>query len=117
MQRDAVESGASNQLPVTPREADRSPTSGVRVDAVLVTPTPQDEAKDTHMDSSKVIKAVPATASANKPVRTLPWRLGCMAEAMVSAKVGPQARFFTRECVDEVVLLLREAERFILEGR
>lgn len=41
-------------------------------------------------------------------------RLGFMAEAMVSAKVGPQARFFTRQCVDEVVLLLREAEKVIV---
>lgn len=49
--------------------------------------------------------------------RRLPWRLGCMADAMVSAKVGPQARFFSRERVDEIVLLLREAEKFMLEGR
>lgn len=42
-------------------------------------------------------------------------RLGFMAEAMVSAKVGPQARFFTRERVDEIVLLLREAEKALLE--
>ncbi len=47
----------------------------------------------------------------------LPWRLGCMADAVLSAKVGPQARFFTRERVDEIVLLLREAEKRILEGR
>jgi hypothetical protein len=40
----------------------------------------------------------------------LSWRLGCMADALVSAKVGPQARFFSRERVDELVLLLREAE-------
>lgn len=48
--------------------------------------------------------------------KRLPWRLGCMADAMVSAKVGPHARFFSRERVDEIVLLLREAEKFILEG-
>lgn len=42
-------------------------------------------------------------------------RLGYMADAMVSAKVGPQARFFTRELVDEVVLLLREAEKTVLK--
>jgi hypothetical protein len=47
----------------------------------------------------------------------LAWRLGCMADAVLSAKVGPQARFFTRERVDEIVLLLREAEKRVLEGR
>lgn len=52
-----------------------------------------------------------------EPPRTLPRRLGLMAEAIVSAKVGPQARFFTRERVDEIVVLLREAEKIILEGR
>ena len=49
-----------------------------------------------------------------KPEATLQHRLGWMAEAMVSAKVGPQARFFTRARVDEIVLLLREAEKAIL---
>lgn len=49
--------------------------------------------------------------------RSLHRRLGLMAEAMVSAKVGQQARFFTRERVDEIVLLLREAEKRMLEGR
>lgn len=38
-----------------------------------------------------------------------------MADAMVVAKVGPQARFFTRERVDEIVLLLREAEKWIVD--
>lgn len=47
----------------------------------------------------------------------LAWRLGCMADAVLSAKVGPQARFFTRQTVDEIVLLLREAEKRIVEGR
>lgn len=42
-------------------------------------------------------------------------RLGYMADAMVSAKVGPSARFFSRERVDEIVLLLREAERELLK--
>lgn len=46
--------------------------------------------------------------------QSLSKRLGYMADAMVSAKVGPQARFFTRECVDEVVLLLREAEKALI---
>lgn len=36
---------------------------------------------------------------------------------MVGAKVGPQARFFSRERVDEIVLLLREAEKHILDLR
>lgn len=45
----------------------------------------------------------------------LPWRLGCMADAMISATVGPRARFFSRERVDEVVLLLREAEKRIID--
>ena len=49
--------------------------------------------------------------------RSLHRRLGLMAEAIVSAKVGPSSRFFSRERVDEIVLLLREAEKFILEGR
>lgn len=49
------------------------------------------------------------------PEPTLPRRLGCMADAMVSAKVGPQARFFSRACVDEIVALLREAEKALLE--
>ena len=53
----------------------------------------------------------------SRPEPTLARRLGWMADAMVSAKVGPQARFFTRERVDEIVLLLREAERRILEGK
>lgn len=44
-------------------------------------------------------------------------RLGRMADAVVHAKTGPRGRFFTRECADEIALLLREAERFILEGR
>jgi hypothetical protein len=43
-------------------------------------------------------------------------RLGYMADAMVSAKVGPQARFFSRERVDEIVLLLREAEHALLDA-
>lgn len=47
--------------------------------------------------------------------RPLPKRLGCMADALISAKVGPQARFFTRTCVDELVLLLREAEKTIMD--
>lgn len=42
-------------------------------------------------------------------------RCGFMADAMVSAKVGPQARFFTRERVDEIVMLLREAEKKVLD--
>jgi hypothetical protein len=45
------------------------------------------------------------------PVWPLSKRLGYMADAMVSAKVGPKARFFSRERVDEIVLLLREAEK------
>jgi len=40
-----------------------------------------------------------------------------MAEAMVGAKVGPQARFYTRERVDEIVLLLREAEKRVLDAK
>lgn len=51
-----------------------------------------------------------------RPEPTLARRLGWMADAMVSAKVGPQARFFTRERVDEIVLLLREAEKRIVEA-
>jgi hypothetical protein len=46
--------------------------------------------------------------------QSLNQRLGYMADAMVSAKVGPQARFFSRERVDEIVLLLREAEKYIV---
>lgn len=42
-------------------------------------------------------------------------RLGLMANALVGAKVGPSARFFTRECVDEMVLLMREAEKRIID--
>ena len=42
-------------------------------------------------------------------------RLGFMSDAMVSAKVGPQARFFSRERVDEIVVLMREAEKRILD--
>ena len=42
-------------------------------------------------------------------------RCGFMADALVGAKVGPQARFFTRERVDEMVLLLREAEKKIID--
>lgn len=39
-----------------------------------------------------------------------------MADAMASATVGPRARFFSRERVDEIVLLLREAEKHSTEG-
>lgn len=42
-------------------------------------------------------------------------RLGFMADAMVSAKVGPKSRFFSRERLDEIVLLLREAEKRIID--
>jgi NTP pyrophosphatase (non-canonical NTP hydrolase) len=42
-------------------------------------------------------------------------RLGLMADAMVSAVVGPKARFFSRERVDEIVLLLREAEKALID--
>lgn len=38
-----------------------------------------------------------------------------MADAMVSAVVGPKARFFSRERVDEIVLLLREAEKALID--
>lgn len=48
---------------------------------------------------------------------TLPHRLGWMADAMVSAKLGPTGRFFSRERVDEIVLLLREAEKALVNGR
>lgn len=41
-------------------------------------------------------------------------RCGFMADAMVSAKIGPQSRFFSRERVDEIVLLLREAEKRLM---
>lgn len=44
----------------------------------------------------------------------LHWRLGCMADALLSAKLGPRQRFFSRERVDEIVLLLREAEKALL---
>ena len=47
--------------------------------------------------------------------RTLRQRLGFMADAVVSAKVGPQARFFTRDCADELALLLREAEKALMD--
>ena len=43
-------------------------------------------------------------------------RLGFMADAMVSAVVGPKSRFFSRERVDEIVLLLREAEKALVNS-
>lgn len=59
-----------------------------------------------------------STAARNEADRRpLAKRLGCMADAVVHAKTGPRHRFFTRECADEIALLLREAERWILEGR
>lgn len=60
--------------------------------------------------------AAPARAAEERTEPNLAWRLGCMADAVLSAKVGPQARFFTRQRVDEIVLLLREAERAVLRG-
>lgn len=44
-------------------------------------------------------------------------RLGWMADAVLGAKVGPKARFFTQETVDELVLLLREAEERIVKDK
>ena len=58
----------------------------------------------------------PSCAAIGRPEPTLAHRLGWMADAMISARVGPQARFFSRTRVDEIVLLLREAEKRILEG-
>lgn len=49
------------------------------------------------------------------PTFPLAKRLGLMADAMVSAVVGPKARFFSRERVDEIVLLLREAEKALVD--
>ena len=45
----------------------------------------------------------------------LHWRLGCMADAIASAKLGPRQRFFSQERVDEIVLLLREAEKALIQ--
>jgi hypothetical protein len=61
--------------------------------------------------------ACPGCAAIGRPEPTLARRLGWMAEAMVGAKVGPQARFYTRERVDEIVLLLREAEKWIVNAQ
>ena len=41
-------------------------------------------------------------------------RCGFMADAVISAKIGPQSRFFSRERVDEIVVLFREAEKKII---
>jgi hypothetical protein len=56
-------------------------------------------------------------AAIGRPEPTLARRLGWMADAVVHAKTGPRGRFFTRERADEIALLLREAERRVLEGR
>jgi hypothetical protein len=37
-----------------------------------------------------------------------------MAEAILSAGIGAKSRFYSRERVDEIVLLLREAEKCVL---
>ncbi len=58
----------------------------------------------------------PRCAAVGRPEPTLARRLGWMADAMIGAKVGPQARFYSRERVDEIVLLLREAEKRILDA-
>jgi hypothetical protein len=50
----------------------------------------------------------------SEPQAKLSRRLGYMADAVVSAKVGPRSRFFSQECVDDIVLLLREAEKYIM---
>lgn len=64
------------------------------------------------------VRNQPASAPVpGKPEPTLVRRLGWMADAVVHAKTGPKGRFFSRERADEIALLLREAERFILEGR
>lgn len=63
---------------------------------------------------SEVVGAAPERASLYQPPQTLVDRLRCMADALESAKPGPQARFFTRQRVAQIVLLLREAERDLL---
>lgn len=52
-----------------------------------------------------------------RPEPTLARRLGWMADAVVHAKTGPSGRFFTRDRADEIALLLREAEKHVLEGK
>ena len=69
-----------------------------------------------HGDYSDVERC-PGCARTGRPEPTLARRLGWMADAMVHAAVGSTSRFYSRERVDEIVLLLREAEKRILESR
>lgn len=54
------------------------------------------------------------TARSHQTQDELAKQLGLMADACVSAKLGPSARFFSRERVDELVQLLRDAEGAII---
>lgn len=36
---------------------------------------------------------------------------------LIKGVIGPSGRFFTRDRADEIALLLREAEKHVLEGK
>ena len=56
----------------------------------------------------------PGCRRIGRPEPTLARRLGWMADAILSARIGTTSRFYSRERVDEIVLLLREAEKATL---